>query len=338
MSKSIENIKRPLMWVLFLIPLIFVLSCEDFEEQTYTLSDGDQIICDRFADTLSHNLTAADLRFFGPAWTGSNIESIFEEYDRISTSWYDADLILEPDIFVFIDEADTVAAMQFITFVYDETTEQVDSMQIAYVYNPAGTPAFGGLSRDTILITGSYANPIYIDFSQGLVSSSSDWNISIDGAVVKQAATGKVFRWEDKSLATFSTAPKKNYVADIKGFDIAASYLSGDSVYLSESDSLLLIKMESAGEAGYLLWDRQGLGTAEIIFNASDYMTIALWDESGERIEPADESIPFEVIAYCHDLKTRVTYELGEETYLIQFLPHEQMSEQTFRLVIVEGE
>ncbi len=338
MSKYIENIQRPLLWMIIMLPLILLMSCEDFEEQIYLMSDQEVLVCERLADTLSYEITAADLRFYGPAWIGSNIESALESTERIGATWYDDDLVIEPDVFVFIDGSDTVAALQFIDFVYDETTEQVDSIQIVYMYNPAGSISFDSLSVDTILVENSHTATAYIDFSQGLVSAGSDWNISIDGAVVQQNSTSKVARLENVSLLAFSTAPLKNYVADISGFDLAINYLSSDSVYLTATDSLLIIKRESDVEAGYMLWDRQGLGEAEIIFNASDYMTIALWDESGQILEPLNESLSLELIAYCHDLKTRMTYDLGEETYLIQFLPHEQMTEHSFRLVIVEGE
>ncbi|NQV13932.1 hypothetical protein HQ531_00635 [bacterium] len=337
MSKHKMNIQYPLIWMVILLQFLFVSGCDYYEDQSYKLSDIEQAICDRFSDTLNHPLEAVDLRLFGPAWTGAKFDVTVGEENRIGSTWHDDDFVLEPDVFVFINGSDTLAAMQFINFLYHETTEQVDSIQIAYIYNPTGLRSFAGLIADTLLIPDTHANTFYLDFSQGSVSADADWNISIEGAIVLQSATGKVHRIEDTALAVVTSAPLKNYVADISGYEVAYNFLVADTAYLTETDSLLALTLVSE-DAGYLLWDRQGSGSGSIVFNASDYMTIALWDETGIRMMPTDESISMQAIAYCPNLNTSAVYDLSEETYLIQFLPHEQMVEQSFSLVIMEDE
>jgi hypothetical protein len=340
MSINTKNRTRPLPWMMVILLLASIVSCEYYEEETYVLSTQEQLICDRLADTLSHDITAADLRLFGPDWTGKNIVSALESSVRIGESWYDEDFVLRPDVLVFIDGADTVAAAQITAFAYDESMGQADSLQIVYLYNPAGSISFDGLSMDTILVAGSHTAPVYIDFSLGIVSASSDWNISIDAGLILQTPTGKVHRKENTSILSFSKAPTKNYLADTPGFEIAAKYLEADSIYLTSPDSLMAFELESKDDAGYVLWDRQAMGSSDIIFNATDFMSINVWvwDANGTKLEPNDESMSMETIAYCHDLKTRVVYELEGQTYLIQFKPHEEMVDQDFNLVIVEGE
>ena len=187
MSIKTKNRIHPLPWIMVILLLASIVSCEYYEEETYVLSAQEQLICDRLADTLSHDITAADLRVFGPDWTGKNIASALESSIRIGESWYDEDFVLRPDVFVFIDGADTVAAAQIISFAYDETSGQADSLRIVYLYNPAGSISFSGLSMDTLLVTDSHTSPVYIDFSQGLVAVDSDWNISIDAGFVEQS-------------------------------------------------------------------------------------------------------------------------------------------------------
>ncbi len=338
MFKYTINIQGPLLWMMVLLPLIFTISCERYNEETYELNELEQVICDRFSDTLSHELKAADLRLFGPSWTGKEVEQTLLNMERIGSTWFNADFELEPDVFVFLEGADTVAAMQILDFVYDDALVSMDSIYIAYLYNPAGTPAFGGLVADTILVLDPGTTPLYLDFSQGVVGASDDWNISLDGVNIKQASLSKVFRLENRLLAAFTTAPKEYYAADILGFELAVNYLEADTIYLTETDSLLSVGIESSTDAGYMLWNRQGMGSSEIIFNTTDYMTIAIWDESGIYLDPSDVTMSMQTVAYCWALKTKVAYELDESTYLVQFLPHEEMATAEFDLVIVEGE
>jgi len=338
MSNYQKNSKQLLLGMLILLPLIFTVGCEDYEEQTFVLSELEQLTCDRLADTMSHEIIAADLTIYGPHWTGKNMVSNLASNERIGISWYDSDFLPEADVFFFTNGADTSAAMQILSFVYDEAAEQVDSLEIAYLYNAVGNRAFGGLVADTILALGSHTNPIYIDFSQGFVTAADAWNISIDGAVISLGSAVTVSRQEGKTLASVVTAPGLNYVADGVGYTVSVDYLSAQSAFLTEPDSLLAIELEADEDAGYLLWDRTALGSAEIIFNATDYLTLTIWDASGVVLQPSNVSMSPELIAYCNDLKTKKSYELDGEVYLIQFLPQEEMDSQSFSLVIVEDE
>ncbi len=336
MSNYQKNSKYILIGMLVLMPLFLVLSCEDYTEETYILSDLEQQICDGLNDTLNHELDAPDLRLFGPEWTGKNLVENFTVAERIGSSWYDADFLVEPDVFIFTAGADTVATLQFLGFTYDGTTNLVDSVEIAYRYNPAGTSSFAGLNVDTSMAVGS--DIVYISFSQGIVSETADWNIALESGYVSQSATGKVHRLENAILASVNTVPLENYVSDKTGFEVAVDYLSANSNYLTSPDSLLAVSLGSLVDGGCLLWDRQGAGSANIILNATDYLAITVWDAGGTVINPLDISMSQELIAYCHDLKTKAVYELTEQTYLIQFLPQEEMLTQDFHLIIMEDE
>ncbi|MCF7824713.1 MAG: hypothetical protein K9N35_11135 [Candidatus Marinimicrobia bacterium] len=338
MSGIKKYTQRPLLWMMILLPIISFISCEDFEDKTYLMSDQEEFICNRLNDSLDIAVTAADLFLFGPAWTGDNISSAFEGTVRIDASWYTEEFELVPDVYVFIDDTDTLAAMKIIEFNYNETSGQAEDIKIAYIYNPLGTPNFTGLSKDTLLIPNTYTATAFIDFSQGLVGESDNWTISIEDGAIKQSADSKVYRIAGGSLATFKKAPSEYYAADIAGFEVAVDYLSSDSVYLPSTDSLLAIKLESKTDAGYLLFDRSGEATAEIVFNVTDYLTIAIWDANGLQLEPVDKTISMQVVAYCPDVKTKAVYALENKSYLIQFLPDEEMEEQNFSLVMVKGE
>lgn len=314
---------------------IFLVGCEWYSEETYLLTDLEETVCSRLNDTLNVELEAADLRWIGPDWIADDIQSAFDGEERIGTSWFDDDFVLEPDLFVLISGSDTIAAMQIINMKYDAANEMVDSIEIQYVYNASGTPTFPS-SDTTVVIGGSHTAPVYLDFSQGIVSASSGWHIQIDGMVIRQAEDGLVAREEDETLFGFSKAPSKGYFPDGNGFDVAFGLLVADSTYLEEPDSLNVIELQTVADGGYLLWDRQGEGSAAVGFNASDFMSIALWDEEGNSLSPVETNISMETIAYCEDVNTRAVFDLSELTYLIQFLPHEEMVRDNFRLAIVE--
>gem|GEM_PF-419195 len=338
MQKNIsKRFIHPLLGTFLALLVIGLQHCEMYSEETYELSAMEEAACELLNDTLSVDVLAADLRVLGPEWKGSNIDAALTSAARIGATWMDADFLIEPDVFVFVDGADTLAALRFLSHVYDSDTDQVDSIRLVYKYNAVGDPNLAGLDLDTLLITGTESTIYYLNFAQGPVGSSDVWHISIDGANVIQSQTTRVNRMEDVTLVSVNTAPAGNYLADGSGYALAVETLEADSIYLMHSDSLNIVEMENGDEAGYLLWDRSGLSNGMTTLHANDYMSISIWDEAGMRVEPMDMSISMELIAYCPDVRTMSKYELGAETYLIQFLPNEAMASPTFHLALLEG-
>jgi hypothetical protein len=338
MQKNIsKRFIRPFLGTFLALLVIGLQHCEMYSEETYEMSAMEEAACELLNDTLSVDVMAADLRVLGPEWTGSNIDAALASTARIGATWMDADFLIEPDVFVFVDGADTLAALRFLSHVYDSETDQVDSIRLVYKYNAVGDPNLAGLDLDTLLITGTESAVFYLNFSQGPVGSSDVWHLSIDGTSIIQSQTTRVHRLEDVTLASVTVAPTGTYLADGSGHTLAIETLEADSIYLMYPDSLQIVEIENISEAGYLLWDRSSLGSGEITFHASDYMSISVWDEAGMEIEPLDMSISMELIAYCPDVRTMNKYELTAETYLIQFLPNEAMASPTFHLALLEG-
>ena len=311
------------------------MGCELYEDETYLMNDVEDLVCQRLNDTLSVNTDTEGLLWMGPVWTGSNIQTAFDSEERIGTSWFNDEFVPRTDLYVFINGADTLAAMEIKDMQYDPASETVDSIEISYIYNASGGPAFSGTDT-TLIIAGTHDAPVYLDFSQGIVSSSASWHIVFDGMSIGQDENGKVARESGAGLFGFSRAPSTGYLADGPGFGVALEFLLADSVYLEKPDSLNNMKLPNPGEAGYVLLDRTGMSAADIGLNASDYMSIAIWGEDGEALDPVETNISMETIAYCHDVKSKAVYALADMIYLIQFLPHEEMVEGTFRLAIVE--
>lgn len=312
--------------------------CEDFEDQTYELSDQEQMICDRLNDTLHVELEGADLRPLGPQWTGADFATSAMTEERIGTSWFDGDHVLEPDVYVFINAADTVGALQFMSMVYDETSGQVDSIRFAYLYNPDGDPSFAGDTKDTLLITGANSSPYYFSFASGAVGSSDAWDLQVSGDMISLGSATRVHRKEDSSLLALNNAPGAGYYADGSGFELVMNLLNADSSWLVKTDSLLMISMDGNVDAAYLVWDRTGSPEGMMSLVASDHMSINLWNSDGDKLSPQSTNISMELIAYCHMAKTVAEYELDGGEYLIQFLAHEAMSEDEFFLSVMEVE
>ncbi|NQV50327.1 MAG: hypothetical protein HQ507_07505 [Candidatus Marinimicrobia bacterium] len=338
MIKSIFILfKRPLLGIFFILPIFGLQHCELYQEETYVLNDTEQAACELLNDTLWVNLFGADLRPLGPVWVGQDIDAALAATERIGSSWFDDDFLIEPDVYVFIDGADTLAALRFLSLTYDENTMVVDGIKLVYKYNPLGAANLTGLDLDTLMIIGSETTPFYLSFSQGSVGAGDAWQISFHGAIVIQSSTTRVHRVEDSSLANVILAPAKDYLSDGLGFSLAIETLRADSVYLEYPDSLMHIELESANDAGYLLWDRNTMGSGDVSFNTNSYMSISIWNAIGERQTPLDNSISMELIAYCPEVKTMTRFALDAEEYLIQFLPNEAMLSQNFHLALLEG-
>lgn len=336
MSYINRKMMRP--FVLFVMIVGLISTCEDYEAQTYELSDLEQAACALLNDTLEVSLNTYDMAHLSPAWSGFDIESTLTSNERIGDSWFDDDHLIWNDIYVFLAAPDTLAALQFKSMVYDETTGEVDSVEVEVLYNAGGESSFALAVLDTILITGIEGSSVFLNFGTGIVSESDTWHLRFDGTIVKQNNSLELSRLREASLSSFSSAPAGNYFADGAGYDLAIEKLMADSVYLLEPDSLNFLNLSSAIDAGFLLWDRTGLQTQTLVFNLDEYMSIFIWDAAGVLIESSDDSIPMETIAYCSSVKTRNVYTLEEQTYLLRFRPHESSLNWSHHLAIVEGD
>ncbi len=336
MSYVNRKILRPFVFFFMIVGLIS--TCEDFEEQTYEMNELEQAACALLNDTLEVTVETYDLANLSPAWAGSDIEATLTSSERIGESWFDDDHVIWNDVYVFLQAPDTLAAVQFKSLVYDEATVEVDSVEVEWIYNTDGASNFAQTIRDTILITGIMDGSVYFNFETGLVAESDAWQLHFDGPVIKQNTGVEQHRMRGKNLSAFSSAPKTKYYADGLGYDVAMEQLMSDSVYFLEADSLNYLDLSSVIASGFLLWDRTGAATQDLIFNLDEYMSIFIWDESGMLIEPSDNSISMETVAYCNSLKVREVYTLEDEMYLLRFKPHESAEDWSFHLAIVEGD
>ncbi len=315
-----------------------LISCEGFEEETYAMTEIEESACALLNDTLEVTLDTYDMAHISPAWSGYDISAALTTNERIGSSWFDVDHLIINDTYVFLADADTLAALQFKALVYDETTNTVDSVEVEYLYNAGGSPDFTAAVADTILVTGINSSSAYLNFESGLVTSADVWHIQFDGGTIKQNDDLKVNRVVGQSLSTFSSAPSGNYFSEGSGYDIALEKLMTDSLYLQYPDSLNYLNLSNALDAGFILWDRTGQRNKTLVFNLDEYVSIFIWDSEGTMIAPKDNSISMETISYCSAVKVREVFDLQEELYLLRFRPHESAVDWNHHLAIVEGE
>ncbi len=322
---------------LFMVATLFT-SCEDFEEKIFEMSAVEANACALLNDTLEISVDTYDMAHLSPAWSGYDIESALTSNERIGSNWFDDDHLILNDIYVFLVGADTLAALQFKSFVYNESSDTVDSVKVEFLYNASGGPRFTTAVKDTVLVPGLVNSSAYLNFELGLVTASDTWHLQFEGETVKQNTDLKLNRIRGRDLSTFSTAPNGKYYADGPGYGVVLEKLMADSLYLKYPDSLNYVKLTNAMDAGFMLWDRSGQLEKTLIFNLDEFISIFIWDSEGNLLAPLDNSISMETISYCSSVKVRAVYELEEELYLLRFRPHESAVDWNHHLAIVEGE
>jgi len=243
--------------VLFMVAALFS-SCEDYEEEIFEMSDVELNACALLNDTLEISVDTYDMAHLSPDWSGFDIESAITSDERIGSSWFDDDHLILNDIYVFIVGTDTLAALQFKSLVYEESSNTVDSVEFEILYNAGGGPSFSGAIKDTLLVTGLGSSSSYVNFETGLTVETGTWHLEFDGATIKQNSTLKLNRVRGQALSTFSTAPNGRYFADGPGYAMAFDQLMADSLYLEFPDSLNYLDLSNSIDAGFILWDRTG--------------------------------------------------------------------------------
>lgn len=336
MQLSNPKLKRYGIIPLFTMVLTIFFGCELYEEQTYELTDHEMEIQARLTDTLSQTLEMVDLRIFGPAWTASRADENLNSSQRIGSSWYDDDVAVISDLYVFKKDTNIVAAFSIQSLVYNEADASFDSIQVALMYDADMDGDFTGNTLDT-LIAEVLDSDRYLNFSTGFVAESDAWDIHFSGGLIVQAEDVSVMRLEGQSILTLTTVPAGRYLADGIGYDLAMNYLETDSAYILDEDSLQVLDFASS-DNGFFLWDRSGLSAGEWEFHITDVMTVNIWNESRELLAPTDESISMQAVAYLTELKTSAAFDLEAETYLIQLVHHENVGDPAYKLAIVEGE
>ena len=316
--------------------LSIFMGCELYEAQTYELTSLEMTVQERFADTLNQTVDVADLRIFGPAWTAVNADANLHDELRIGKTWYDDDMVIRPDVYIFKQDTNIVAALALLSFVYDADNVTYDSIRFAYMYDADMDGKFTGNTVDT-LYAFTLSGDAFLQFSSGMVAAADAWDVKFSQGNIYQATGISVMRREGSSLGLQGTIPAGRYLADGSGYDLVMDYLESDSVYLDDPDSLQIMDFGNANN-GFFIWDRSAASAGIVGFYLSDVMTVNIWNQDVELLTPMDESISMQAIAYINELKTTALFELSNEVYLVQLVHHENVGDPDYKLALVEGE
>jgi len=328
---------RTLGMSLFLGLVLVFTTCEDYQDEEVLISDFDGEACELLADTVFIATTAGDLALLGPAWTDDLIEDALVAENRLDDSWLNSAREIVPGVYAFKHGSDTLAMLEIADFV-DVDGMSVDSITVNVKYNAAGTPDFSAATDTSYLIEHPATTPVYLKFTSGLVTASDAWDLSFDDATIVQADDLQMAYVAGAVLADQTTAPTGPYHGEGLGIDVAYEQLEADTSVLDQIVSQARLTLQSEDNAGYVLLDWQGQTAGEVTFFMNNYLQVRIWDETGAELEIIGSEIALSTIAYCPDLLSRYTFELGNEVYLVQFNPGEQMTSLGFRLVLMEGE